>query len=59
MHRDLTRPQFKTQTLSPPRRPPCIDSNSLLGCADTVQIQHGGETYTLCKTRSNKLILTK
>jgi len=36
-----------------------IDSESLFGTAETLQIDHEGHVYTLRKTRNGKLILTK
>jgi len=39
--------------------PTSIASNTLFGPNDTLQITHAGETYTLRKTRNNKLILIK
>lgn len=36
-----------------------IDSETLLGSAETLQINHNGHIYTLRKTRNGKLILTK
>jgi hemin uptake protein HemP len=38
---------------------PPIDSRLLFGDLKTVQIEHGGQRYTLRITRENKLILTK
>ena len=36
-----------------------ISSTALFGSGSVVQIAHEGETYTLRKTRNDKLILTK
>ena len=36
-----------------------IDSETLLGERGEVKIQHGGEQYSLRRTRQGKLILTK
>lgn len=38
---------------------PTVPSDALFRDATTVRIVHRGETYTLRKTRSGKLILTK
>ena len=39
--------------------PGIFDSETLFGDSDVVQIRHKGFTYTLRKTRLDKLILTK
>lgn len=52
---------------SPPRHPdpapqesvPCIKSIDLMRNQRTIEIDHGGQRYTLRVTRENKLILTK
>lgn len=36
-----------------------IRSQDLFGTADTLRITHGGQHYTLRRTRQGKLILTK
>ena len=36
-----------------------IDSATLLGSREEVEISHSGETYRLRRTRQGKLILTK
>lgn len=36
-----------------------IDSDTLFGTAEALQIDHKGHVYTLRKTRNDKLILTK
>jgi hemin uptake protein HemP len=38
---------------------PGVASEKLLGPAGELKIRHNGETYSLRKTRFNKLILTK
>jgi hemin uptake protein HemP len=42
-----------------PHLPPRISSAQLLRGQRTVNIEHGGQHYTLRLTRDNKLILTK
>lgn len=50
---EATPPAEKTETR---RR---IDSETILGGATTVEIEHAGQRYLLRVTRENKLILTK
>lgn len=38
---------------------PLVDAQALFGDAHVVLIQHGADTYRLCRTRQGKLILTK
>ena len=47
------------ERISPPERPPLLDSQQLLRGHRTVEIQHNGELYRLQATRTGKLILTK
>jgi len=60
-----TRTQFRQKDAVPDRRsegrdePPRVDSRALLGECGRLVIDHGGERYTLSKTRADKLILTK
>ncbi len=42
-----------------PGLPPRIDSTQLLCGNKTVEIEHGGQRYTLRVTKDDKLILTK
>ncbi|MBK9130623.1 MAG: hemin uptake protein HemP [Gammaproteobacteria bacterium] len=51
-----SRSDEKDSKSSPPRS---IESGELLGGANQVFIRHGGQIYTLRRTRENKLILTK
>lgn len=46
---------------APPKQavPPTIDSHQLLGSGRECWITHAGQTYRLCHTRNDKLILTK
>ena len=46
-------------TNSPRKKIKIFNSQSLFGDADVIFIEHNGETYTLRKTRQEKLILTK
>ena len=39
--------------------PRLLESVDLLGTSKQVLISHGGDTYRLCRTRQDKLILTK
>lgn len=45
----------------PPKQaaPPTIDSRQLLGSGRECWITHAGQTYRLCHTRNDKLILIK
>jgi hemin uptake protein HemP len=49
----------------PPKRPSAartaltVESRQLLGGAREVLIKHGEQTYRLCHTRNDKLILVK
>lgn len=55
------KPQSATLVVVPvrPELPPRLDSGQLLRGRTTMQIDHGGQHYTLRVTRDNKLILTK
>lgn len=55
--------QATTNTaLTPPltlATPPILESATLFGQHEEIQIRHGAETYRLRQTRQGKLILTK
>lgn len=42
-----------------PARPPRVESIDLMRGGSQVHILHAGQTYTLRRTKENKLILTK
>lgn len=54
-------PQSPTLVVVPvqPELPPSVSSKQLFRGQRTMQIEHGGQRYTLRLTRDNKLILTK
>ncbi len=64
MHRDdspLRDRGARMPDAAPPHEPPPrrIDSQTLLGAAQEVEIQHVGQIYRLRRTSLGKLILTK
>lgn len=54
--RDAAVPDAPPTPEAPPRR---IDSNTLLGAAQEIEINHVGQIYRLRRTALGKLILTK
>lgn len=53
------RETLRTEAHKTSRGPAAIDSVSLFGAGEILQIDHKGHIYTLRKTRNGKLILTK
>lgn len=51
--------QQRFQTSMKPVSPRTIDSHQLLGNGRECWITHAGQTYRLCHTRNDKLILIK
>ena len=49
----------KFQSHTKPASPKTIDSHQLLGSGRECRITHAGQTYRLCHTRNDKLILIK
>lgn len=47
------------QSFAAPRPALTVESRQLLGGAREVLIKHGEQTYRLCHTRNDKLILVK
>ena len=54
---DQAKPQFQSPSQS--LAPPIVDSQQLLGNGRECWITHAGQTYRLCHTRNDKLILIK
>jgi hemin uptake protein HemP len=52
-------PGVEARARAEPAAPQPIDSSTLLGPRQEVQIRHHGAIYTLRQTRQGKLILTK
>lgn len=49
----------RLQSTMTPISPKTIDSHQLLGSGRECRITHAGQTYRLCHTRNDKLILIK
>jgi hemin uptake protein HemP len=54
--RRKNKPLFDRVDVQAPKQ---VDSQTLLGEADKVIVQHGEQQYLLRRTKENKLILTK
>jgi hemin uptake protein HemP len=57
--RTPSNPFFRPADPAPQEKVPCIKSHELMLNQRTIEIDHGGQRYTLRVTRENKLILTK